>query len=1197
MPAPGSGAKAAPRSIALILVTMALTPYVSAQTTNLVQNPGFEAGNFSPWTQSGNSGSTTVGNSNPRTGSYAGNIGPVGSLGFVSQTFSTTPGTTYIVRFFLANPGGGTGTEYKVLFNGVTLTDQVNSATFGYTEFVYYVVATASTATLQFGFRHDPGFFYLDDVFVSPNLVQNPGFETGSFTSWTQGGNTGFTSVSTVLPHKGTYGARFGPTGSLGFLSQNLSTVPGMSYALRFLLANPAGGTGTEFRVSFNGVILIDQTNPPSPGPDYIEFVFTGLVATSSTTPLQFGFRHDPGYFYLDDVTVTPTPSQGVLYSTNSDGTIVGFDSAGNRTTVSNLGDHLQGLAFDSFGNLYVADRDANSIFKFDALGHGAVFASPVSSPQGIGFDSSGYLFVAEPAGLKKIGPSGIVASAFPTPTPYPSANDSLEGIAFDTDGRLFVAVDRNNFSGQDRVDVFNPGEGGTPSLFFLTGTSPAFGVGVNGSEVFTTLPCSGEILEKIRSNIDFNLIKPTGLAFSRGELYVADQTANAILKLDTSGQASIFADSDLSGPNFLAFGPPVSAPLVVITPHSNFAPFEDSGMSGDALVVTRSGQLNTTATVLLQTVDASTYSPQILHRKFDVPGMPYYYSTNDPQFQDACRALPGKDYQPFSMSLVFGPGETSKAVTIPIIDNNAFDARRQFKVALKAQTYPLTVGPNLVETIIDDEAGSEVSGLTNVQSTVNSNGTRNFSGSLTILNVSATGPVRVRLEGRTGFNNPPVPPQTSPTPVPDCSFDPTPLATPLPAAGGNPTPSPPPTPTPIALGTFSVTFSGNGSAVVPVNALIPAPQGDAYGYNSWWWVYAIVEEQINGNWTAAASPWLVIDGVRLAAGYINADGSVMPRAIFRGGGINGGTPGYVVGGNGNGGAIGGGLPSPSPTPAVPGLISFQFDGQPDFSGVGFNGNGYLQDGSGTKLFAAIRQAAGRTFLYVATQSPGTNSAGNFDNFVFVTDQLLATASASAPWGKTGKIASAVTKPFLAGESKDDYVAWYNCGNGAQSVKFITIAGSLEGVLDLQAALGTVPQTIYLAAASYGTLTGGSLMSQSPAGDGNSNINPNEFLALSVPALVDQNADGKYDVLDPVIGFRLTGQRDPNGTGFTITWPSYPGRTYQVYYADLLGNPTVWHAVPAPNGVKTGTAAQATLSYTDPGVLQFGRRFYKVQIQ
>jgi methionine-rich copper-binding protein CopC len=149
-------------------------------------------------------------------------------------------------------------------------------------------------------------FFYTD------NLVTNPGFETGNFVGWTQSGNTQSTTVATDFPHTGTYAADLGPAGSLGFLSQTVSTTPGQTYYLDYWLDHPyTNSTPNEFRVSVNGTVIYDQTNLGNFA--YTEFTFS-YTATSATTTIQFGFQEDPAYFYLDDVyfgPTHPTTSQG----------------------------------------------------------------------------------------------------------------------------------------------------------------------------------------------------------------------------------------------------------------------------------------------------------------------------------------------------------------------------------------------------------------------------------------------------------------------------------------------------------------------------------------------------------------------------------------------------------------------------------------------------------------------------------------------------------------------------------------------------------------------------------------------------------------------------------------------------------------------------------------------------------------------
>jgi hypothetical protein len=228
-----------------------------------------------------------------------------------------------------------------------------------------------------------------------------------------------------------------------------------------------------------------------------------------------------------------------------------------------------------------------------------------------------------------------------------------------------------------------------------------------------------------------------------------------------------------------------------------------------------------------------------------------------------------------------------------------------------------------------------------------------------------------------------------------------------------------------------------------------------------------------------------------------------------------------------------------APVSSAGSAVVFSMNGIADSSG-------YLQNSTGMTIYAAVRG----TKLYVATWSPGIGGGPN-DHFVFVSDQLLTTATIPVPWGKIGTMAVPSNKPYLASESTNSYVAWFNAPTDSQAAKAPTNSGVMEGVLDLVETFGSIPQKIYIAAAAYQTFNGGMLVSQGPIGNGDHNIDPNEFRAIWTATITDQYGYGVYDWLNPNVSLHAQITRTSTGT-VSISWPSVPGKTYEAGVADLF---------------------------------------------
>jgi hypothetical protein len=147
----------------------------TSDPSNMVQNCGFETGNTSSWTQTGNwATSYNHTTTSPNSGNYSlavGNYNYQGLAG-VSQSLTDIAGVTYNVSFWLLqtdsntnNDANGSTQSFTASWDGTSFFKVQNQPQTNWTQYSFNLIGTGSN-TISFSGYSSSGYNLLDDINV-----------------------------------------------------------------------------------------------------------------------------------------------------------------------------------------------------------------------------------------------------------------------------------------------------------------------------------------------------------------------------------------------------------------------------------------------------------------------------------------------------------------------------------------------------------------------------------------------------------------------------------------------------------------------------------------------------------------------------------------------------------------------------------------------------------------------------------------------------------------------------------------------------------------------------------------------------------------------------------------------------------------------------------------------------------------------
>jgi trimeric autotransporter adhesin len=359
---------------------------------------------------------------------------------------------------------------------------------------------------------------------------------------------------------------------------------------------------------------------------EILEIPLSSGVATAmnvSATDVTYG---SDGNLYIADMTVARRAN---IFGSST--VIAGGGSLaegdGGLATTARL-NHPTGSAFDSIGNLYVADQANNRIRRvglngvittfagtgvqgYSGDGGAAMFAT-LSNPTSVMFDPSGNLYIADTgnARLRMVTPGGLIT------TPPIAGLSAPAYMMFDSTKNLYIA---------DTSAIFKITPTGLMTTLFSGLTSPRGMVFDGNGNFYFSEPTLKQVWMYTPSGSHSQIApsawsSPEGVAVdASGNLLVADSALNQVLSVNSFGNVTIVSGTGtggFAGDGASALLAELNAPSDILVSAAGVF-VTDSGNNRIRQLVGSSTQITTAPLVVVSAVNAASLTPGPI-----VPGM-----------------------------------------------------------------------------------------------------------------------------------------------------------------------------------------------------------------------------------------------------------------------------------------------------------------------------------------------------------------------------------------------------------------------------------------------------------------------------------------------------------------------------------------------------------------------------------------------